>query len=168
MFKYMYEVLPTNKRLAQIRIRESSLCEVCMIEDSNIHRFYYCSLVQECIRWLRKLIFYICGINCGSLLKILMLDLPKIDKRNVNSLCIIISSYIACIWFNRKKMDGVKYCLKAKIIKDQRLNMKILGARAYKIFSDNYCNMDHRVLDQLWYNLISVVKVFSLLLFVCW
>lgn len=149
MFKYMVEILTTNKRLAQIRLRDSPLCEVCKVEDSNIHKFYYCSLVQEFIIWLRKLIFYICGVNFESLLKILMLDLPKIDERNVNSFCIIISSYIACIWFNRKKMDNVKYCLKAKIIKDQRINMKILGAKAYKVFSDNYCNIDYRIIDRL-------------------
>ena len=98
---------------------------------------------------MRKLIFYVCGINCGSLLKILMLDFPKVDKRNVNTLCVIISSYIACTWYSRKKMDNVKYCFRAKIIKDQRLNMKILGAKAYKVFSDNYCNMDYSIIDRL-------------------
>ena len=145
----MYEILPTNKRLAQIRMRDSSLCDTCLVEDSNMHKFYYCSLVHECIIWMRKLIFYVCGINCGSLLKILMLDFPKVDKRNVNTLCVIISSYIACTWYSRKKMDNVKYCFRAKIIKDQRLNMKILGAKAHKVFSDNYCNMDYSIIDRL-------------------
>ena len=149
MFRYLYEILPTNKRLAQIKVRESSLCDVCLVEESNIHKFYYCALVQECLTWMRKLIFYVCGINCGSFLKILMLDFPKVDKRNVNSLCVIVSSYIACIWYNRKKLDNVKYYFRAKIIKDQRLKMKILGAKAYKIFSDNYCNMDYSILARL-------------------
>ena len=149
MFKYLYEILPTNKRLAQIRQRESPNCEVCNVEDSNIHKFLYCSLIQDNIIWLRKVIFYICGINFDSMLKVLMLDFPKIDKRNVNSLCVIVSSYIACIWFNRKKLDTVKYSLKAKIIKDQRINMRILGNKCHKVFSENYCNLDYDILNRL-------------------
>ena len=94
--------MPTNKRLKEMQRRESSLCDVCNVEDSNIHKFYYCSLVQECLVMIRKLIFYICGVNLDSLIKVLMLDIPKINKRNVNSLCIIISSYLACVWFNRE------------------------------------------------------------------
>ena len=78
-----------------------------------------------------------------------MLDIPKIDQRNVNTLCILISSYIACVWFNRKNMNNIKYCFKAKIIKDQRLKMKILKDKAYKIFSDNYCKLDPVILNRL-------------------
>ena len=73
LFKYLYEILPTNKRLKQIRIEDSPLCKFCQIEDSNIHRFYYCGTVKECLSWLRKVLFYICGIQLGSLLKILYL-----------------------------------------------------------------------------------------------
>ena len=105
--------------------------------------------VQECIRWMRKLIFYISGVNFESLLIVLMLDIPKIEKRNVNSLCIIISSYIACVWFNRKNLNNIVYCFKAKIIKDQRLNMKLLGEKANKIFSNNYCRLDYKILSEL-------------------
>ena len=149
LFKYMYEILPTNKRLLQIKKRDSSLCEVCNVEELNIHKFYYCSLVQDCIFMIKRLIFYICGVNFESLLKVLMLDIPKIDKRNVNSLVIIISSYIACVWFNREKLDTIKICYKAKFIRDQRMNMKILGAKALKIFSDNYCNLDYEIINGL-------------------
>ena len=107
MFKYIYEILPTNKRLAQIRQRESPRCDVCNLEDSNVHKFLYCALVQECLIYLRKVIFYICGVNFESMLKVIMLDIPKIDKRNANSLCILVSSYIACVWFNRKNMNSI-------------------------------------------------------------
>ena len=149
IFKYIYEILPTNKRRAQIGLSGSSLCDTCQIEESNMHKFYYCSLVQDCIPWLKKLIFYISGIKYDSLLKVLMLDIPKIERRNANSLCIIISSYIACVWFNREHLNSLKYCFKAKLIKDHRINMKILGEKAYKIFSDNYCNLDNGIINRL-------------------
>ena len=149
LFKYIYEILPTNKRLVQIRIKQSPLCEYCDMEDSNSHKFYHCFKVQDCLSWLRKVIYYICGVQTESLLKILYLDIPKIDKRNRNSLCIIITSYISTVWFNRNDLAYIQNIVRAKIIKGQRFHMKLLGNKAKKIFSDNYCNMDIRILNRL-------------------
>ena len=149
LFKYLYEILPTNKRLHQIRIEDSSLCKLCKVEDSNIHRFYYCCTVKECLSWLRKVIFYICGIQVTSLIKILSLDLPKIEKRNMNSLCLIISGYISAVWYNRKDLRFIKNMVLAKIIRDQRFNLRLLEDKAKKVFSENYCQMDLRILKAL-------------------
>ena len=40
---------------------------------------------------------------------------------------------------NRESMDSVIYILKAKIVNDQRVKLRILGKRAKKIFTENYC-----------------------------
>ena len=108
LFKYLYEILPTGKRLKQIQIQESSLCKYCNVEDSNVHRFYFCGTIKECLSWLRKIIFYICGIRVVSLLKILSLDFPKIEKRNMNSLCVIVAGYISSVWYNRNDLRFIK------------------------------------------------------------
>ena len=142
LFKYCHEILTNNKRLYQIRIEDSPLCATCNVEDSNIHRFYFCQKVQDCLDWLRKLIFYFCGINCNSLLKIMSFDLPGIHVKNKNTLCIIISSYIACTWYNRDNLDYLTNKLKAKIIRDQKIKLLILGPKANSIFTENYCKSD--------------------------
>ena len=139
LFKYCHEILPNNKRLHQIRIKDNPLCTICNVEDSNIHRFYFCQKVQDCLVWLRKLIFYLCDLNCNSLLRILSFDLPRIHVKNKNTLCIIISSYIACAWYNRDNLDYLTNKLKAKIIRDQKVKMMILGQKAKDIFTENYC-----------------------------
>ena len=139
VFKYVHEILPNNKRLYQCKLRNNSQCEFCDAEDSNIHRFYYCYKVQECLNWMRKLIFYFCGMNINSLLRILSFDIPKVNMEIRNTLCIIVSNYIACIWFNRNNMENITHVFKARIIKDQKLNIKILGEKANKVFSSNYC-----------------------------
>ena len=149
LFKYLYEILPTNKRLNQIKIEDSPLCKFCQIEDSNVHRFYYCGTVRECLSWLRKVLFYICGIQLNSLLKILYLDFPKIETRNMNSLCVLISGYITTVWYNRKDLRFIRNLVMAKFIRDQRFNLKLLGENARKVFSENYCNMDIRILKEL-------------------
>ena len=50
IFKYIHEILPNNKRLYQCRLKDNPNCIYCNIEDSNIHRFYYCSIIQNCIK----------------------------------------------------------------------------------------------------------------------
>ena len=149
LFKYLYEILPTNSRLVQIRVRESPQCDYCVMEDSICHKFYYCCKVQDCLSWLRKVIFYLCGVQTTSLLKILYLDIPKINKRNVNSLSIIISCYISAVWFHRNDMDYIKNVVKAILIREQRFHMKLLGGKAKKVFSDNYCCLDMDILNRL-------------------
>ena len=147
MFKYLHEILPTNKRLNQIRIRDSPLCEFCNVEDSNIHRFYYCCQIQECIIWLKKLIFYVCGIQIDSLLKIMSLNIPKIEIRNRNSLCIIITCYITTVWYHREDLTYIIQIVKANIVKGQRFHMTILSEKAEKVFSRNYCQLDMRIVN---------------------
>ena len=139
IFKYVHEILPTYKRLYELRIRNNYLCDLCHVEDSNIHRFYYCMSVQECLSWLRKLIFYLCNMNIGSLIKILSMDLPMVNTKVKNTLCIIIVSYISTVWFNRDKMEYLIPNLKAKIIRDQKLKMMILKDKAKNVFTENYC-----------------------------
>ena len=140
IYKYCHGIITTNKRLHQIRIRNDSLCEHCQIEDSIIHRFYHCQTVRESLSWLKKAISYLCGINYNDLSRIIFLELPKIDIRSKNTLCIIICSFIACVWFERNNLEQLIYTLKAKIIKDQKLNLMILKQKAKKIFSENYIN----------------------------
>ena len=149
IYKYCHGIITTNKRLHQIRIRNDSLCEHCQIEDSIIHRFYHCQTVRESLSWLKKAISYLCGINCNDLSRIIFLELPKIDIRSKNTLCIIICSFIACVWFERNNLEQLIYTLKAKIIKDQKLNLMILKQKAKKIFSENYINSNIEFIHSL-------------------
>ena len=76
-------------------------------------------------------------------------DLPKIHVRNKNTLCIIISSYISCVWYNRDNLEYLTNKLKAKIIKDQKINLLVLGKKANKVFSENYCKTNVNMIYQL-------------------
>ena len=73
------------------------------------------------------------------LLKVLSLDLPKVNVKVKNTLCIIITSYITCTWTSRENIEYVTANLKAKIIRDQRLKMNILKEKAKDVFTENYC-----------------------------
>ena len=141
IFKYVHEIIPTNKRLKQIRARPDSICDNCDKEDSFMHKFYECNIIQDCLCWIRRLIVYFCGINTNleSLSHFMSFDLPKVNVKVKNTLIVVMSSYIACTWYNRHRLDLLIKILMAKIIRDQKLKMKILGPKAQRIFTENYC-----------------------------
>ena len=74
-----------------------------------------------------------------SMLNILILDLPKVNIKVKNTLCITIISYIANTWYNREKQEQLINSLKSKIVRDQKLNMEILKDKGKEIFTENYC-----------------------------
>ena len=65
-------------------------------------------------------------------------DVPKVNIKVKNTLIIILSSYVACTWYNRHRLEIICNILKAKIIRDQKLNMDILGDKVQQIFTENY------------------------------
>lgn len=74
---------------------------------------------------------------------------PKINVKTRNTLSIILSSYVLCIWTNRENNENVKFKFKAKIIKEQNFHMIMLGDRQSETFTENYCGMNKDVLRNL-------------------
>ena len=91
--------------------------------------------------------FYLCGINTNyeQFYQFMSFDIPKVNIKVKGTLILIISSCIACIWYNRTNLDSIFYILKAKIIRDQKLNMKLLG----RVFTDNYCRDNIEFISRL-------------------
>ena len=56
-------------------------------------------------------------------------------------------------------MDIICLILKAKVIRDQKLNMKMLGDGARRVFTDNYCKENIECINRLWYVKVDLVKV---------
>ena len=125
-------------------------CETCEVEESNIHMFLYCYKIQRCIDLLYRVLFYFCNINFkDNLLKLLFLEFPGVDRKIRNTICIIVSSYIACVWYNREDASYIEYKFKAKIIKGQKYHKLILKEKIHDVFTENYCNIDTDIIKIL-------------------
>ena len=125
-------------------------CDTCEIEETNIHMFLYCYKVQECVQLIYKMLFYFCNINFkDNLLKLLFFEIPKIDKKIQNTICIIISAYISCIWYNREDTSSIIYKFKAKIIREQKYHKLLLKENMQNIFTENYYNIDLDIINNL-------------------
>ena len=88
-------------------------------------------------------------MNVDSLLKKISLDLPKVNMKVRKILCIIMSSFISCTWYNRENLESIINILKAKIIRDQKLKLRILGDKVNKVFTENYCKSNIEFIYQL-------------------
>ena len=79
VYKYMHEILPTKKRLATLRIgNSSSKCTFYDSEESNMHFTYQCIYYKPVTEWFKMILQKCCNIN-SSMIKILMFDISDIN-----------------------------------------------------------------------------------------
>ena len=83
------------------------------------------------------------------MLKLLFFDFPNIDKKLQNTLSVIISMYIACIWYNRENAVYLSQKFKAKLLKQQKLHKLMLNDNLNTYFSRNYCMIDSDIINEL-------------------
>ena len=108
LYKYIHEILPNNKKLYNMGSRLSPNCEICEVEETNIHMFLYCQKVQNCVNLIYKLLFYFSNINFKDhILKLLFLEFPRVEKKIQNAICITMASYISCVWYNRENLEYI-------------------------------------------------------------
>ena len=140
VFKYLHQILPTNQRLFQIRLRDNPACGHCTAAGTRDHLFLYCIAIQRCVKWLCKVIFYLCGINANfvNVQQFLTLDLPRVDNKVKNTLLVVLCSFISCVWLQREDLDIVINVLKSKIVTDQSIKMAILNEHFVDYFTENY------------------------------
>ena len=70
LFKYLHEILPTNKRLKDIRSIASPKCDYCEHEESNIHFVFQCERHIEVISWFKRLLERFCNIENPQMIKL--------------------------------------------------------------------------------------------------
>ena len=147
VYKYLYGILPTNKRLKEIKINRDAKCNYCQAEDSNMHKFLHCHKIKKSVQWLTKFIEDVCNIKVNCLSEFLMLDFPFINRKMVNTLSVVVCNYISCIWLNRDDLEYIDKKLKAKIIKERNLIKYILKEKARQKFCDRYCDIGFREMN---------------------
>ena len=102
IYKYLHEILPTKKRLKDIRRIADSTCEYCTQEESNIHFVFQCEHYSAVVIWFINILERFCGIRNPQLMKLSFLDMPKINRKCKNATIMLMSSYIVTMWKARK------------------------------------------------------------------
>ena len=141
-YKFLHGILPNNKKLTQMKIKNSAKCNYCIDEDSHMHRFLSCYIIQKSITWLKNFIEDVCNIKVNNMQTYLMLDFPYINKKISNTLSVIICNYISIVWLNRENLEYIDKKVKAKIIRERGFLKYLLKDRFEKLFCIRYCEIE--------------------------
>ena len=88
----------TRQRLYMFNLSENSLCELCKVEESAIHLFYFCRKSRPIYDWLLRKIQTSCDFKPDSNIRFLYFDF-NCKELHVKNICILLlCSYITTIW----------------------------------------------------------------------
>ena len=96
--KYLLEILPTKKRLKDIRRATCSTCDFCTQEESNIHFVFQCERYSEVVHWFKGILENLCRVRNPRFISLSFLDIPKICKKSKNATIMMVATFIVNIW----------------------------------------------------------------------
>ena len=151
LFKYLNGILPNKYRFKQIRISASDLCDVCGVPETNIHMMSQCRGISVVKNFLVRLFahFEFYSVNMAQLIKLIMLDLPKMEKKRKNTIIFVTSLYIACIWYGRSSKHQILSSLKASILREKRILVEILQDKLIDLFIEPFCLLNKDNIERI-------------------
>ena len=106
LFRHLHERLATNTRLKLLGIRSDGSCDFCGEPEYAMHIFYFCKKVNRVFHWFKCKFRLMCTVKQNEWLRLLMLDIKGKSKVDQNTVVILISTYLYCIWIIRlQKID---------------------------------------------------------------
>ena len=144
LFKYMYEILPTRKRMSIIG-QGSSECKFCGAEESNIHFTYQCTFYKPVMDWFKALLFRCCDFT-PNMIKVLMFDISHIERIKRNTCIVLVATYVTYIWIARKAeltpFAAIRL-MKSKIMYNKSINLQRLKTNFFSVFTETYQNLEY-------------------------
>ena len=124
---------------------QSSNCDACGQEESNIHFVYTCPSKNDLIIWLKNILKKYCDVDNFNLLKLLLLETPRLAQKVKNTCISLVATYIVCMWnVKNKNMDTntrMKY-LKGEIITKHRYIAYALEDKLSEKVTQQYWELD--------------------------
>ena len=137
----MHNILPTKKRLFQIKQKKSECCSICNVQENNVHMFVECDKIKELSKYFINVIKYLCDIRYIDMNKLIYLNFPLKNKKEINTVAILLASYLGTICYNRNQ-DLLDICTyKVKVLKHFHIIKSILKENMQKTFTEKYCKL---------------------------
>ena len=145
MFKYIHEILATNDRLFKFNIVDNSKCLNCGEVENNMHLMYFCPLAKNLLAWFKGFLLTLCKVESKSFLQILKLDFKAYSRKDRNTAMLLISEYIAGIWFGHKiglLTDDPQLILyiKNRIKRNRKILAEAYSTSMWVLFTKAYIN----------------------------
>ena len=146
LFKYIHEILPNKYRLKQIRISTSEMCDVCNVAETNLHMVYQCREINQVKDFFIRLLQY-CGFMNVNMMQIILLDIPKMEKKCKNTVVLLTALYISCIWYGRTNKSSIINVLKLGIVKERNTLELMLKDRISDTFTERFISLNKENID---------------------
>ena len=125
-FKFLYEALPTRKKLNVMNIPgiDNDLCPVCQISETNFHLFYFCNKIKSLYQFMLRLCEIAIHKEINDPLCFIYFDFKVTGIKKY--LCsVILSSYIGLVWTCRNENLSFSV-MKLKLITRIKYNIKTI------------------------------------------
>ena len=125
-YKFLYEALPTRKRLSVMNIPDfdNDLCPHCQISETNMHLFYFCNKIKSLYRFMLRLCEIACNKEINDPICFIFFDFKDVGIKKY--LCsVILSSYMGLVWSCRQENLDFR-TMKLKLITRIKYNVKTI------------------------------------------
>ena len=146
LFKFIHEILATKERLHMLKISDEYRCINCGETENNMHLFYFCPLSKNLISWFKDFFFRMCNVKTNNFIKILKLDFKPFTLKDRNTANVLISDYVAGVWYGCKVGLTVDDPRLASFIKNRMIKNKWILCKMYPrsvscMFNKKYLEM---------------------------
>ena len=103
--------------------------------------FVECDKIKELSKYFINTIKYVCDIRCINMKKLIYLNIELKNKKKINTVVILLASYLGTIWYNRNR-DLIDICTyKVKVLKHFHILTSILEGNMQNLFTEKYCKL---------------------------
>ena len=145
-YKFIYNVLPTKRRLMLMNIPEynTDLCNFCNEPETNFHLLYFCKKINGLYKSTLQLCEGVCSKKIIDPFAFIFFDF-KVSGILQHVCAVIISSYIALVWSCRKENLG-QIILQRKLRNKIKYNIKtiLLCPNVGSTLKDIFVDLDQR------------------------
>ena len=149
MYRFLHEILPNNKRLYEMKIKNSPNCIYCQVIDTNMHKFFYCNKIKKAAILLKKILEHISNMKLQYMEKLLYLELPNVQRKAKNAMKLVVCSYVSCIWKNRENLEFIEEKFRAGVYSEKKFIMVMLKGKAKDLLCKKYCEIDLDILSNM-------------------
>ena len=141
VYKHLHDVLTVKKRLFMLNLSENENCNICNVEESAIHLFYFCERIAPVFKAFLTMVKQICNFDPDNNIRFIYFDF-KIKDRNRRNMCILLLySYISAVWSFRNDNQASSEVIKEAVVrKCQNIKkdalLKLNKLQEAKLFGD--------------------------------
>ena len=141
VYKHLHDVLTVRKRLFMLNLSENDNCNICNVEESAIHLFYFCKRIAPVFKEFLTMVKQICNFVPINNIRFIYFDFKIKETPRRNACVLLLYSYLSVVWAFRNQHQAssevIKEAFHRRCQKNKRdVLLKVNKVREIKLFGD--------------------------------